>query len=65
MKIFLVPGNEVVLLPCDSVGPGGSSDRILMDVPDMEIKRGLNRSEWAFRRAQMAVEEAGSMWDVE
>ena len=38
--------------------------KYVMDVPDVEIRRELNLSEWAFSRARKAVEEAETMRDV-
>lgn len=38
--------------------------KYVMDVPDTEIRRELNLSEWAFGRARKAVEEAPDMRSV-
>lgn len=38
--------------------------KYVMDVPDTQIRRDLNMSEWAFNQAKKCIEEAGSMKEV-
>ena len=38
--------------------------KYVMDVPDAEIRRELNMSEWGFNRARKAIEEAETMASV-